>query len=145
MASNKAEEKIVSNVLKKVYNEAGGVVGIGFGFLDFYSNVKQGDSIPKAAVKAVATDVVFNMMPGPMQIAFIGGGILKAGYDITEAAFKGVQAKLGDAARPFTTNINPYLYNGAPATIRQRYLQAMQDNKINVRSALGREAEYLHR
>lgn len=136
---------MTTDALKKVYNSAGGSVGLAFGTFEFVSNIREGDSIPKAAVKTVATNVAFDLLPGPVKAAYIAGSIGKGVNDAVVATFKGVQSNLRGAAQPFSTNMNPYLYNGAPATIRQRYLQAMQDNKINVRSALGREAEYLHR
>ena len=119
----------------------GGALGIGFGLSDYSAEREKGRSVLGSAATAVATDALWGAA-GPLGWAAMGGqmavGLGAAGYQ----AAAGYGKQLAAMQRPFS---GQYQDTQNAYTMRQRAVQAIQGSKLNARSAVGNEAQYMHR
>lgn len=134
-----------SGLVKKAFSKVGGFgglidVGLGlyFGIGEFEEERRKGSSFIWATTKAVG-DYFLGEVAGPYMLAYsLGKAAIVGGY----TAFDVYRRTLPHVTTPFS---NQYNDSQAAYTMRQRAVQAIQNSKLNARSALGNEAQYLHR
>lgn len=130
--------------LSKGWNKIGGVggaVGIGFGIMQYGQERDKGKSVPGALASAIATDALWSAA-GPLGWAAMGAQLgVGLGYSAYQAG-EGYSKQLARMQRPFS---NGFQDTQSAYTMRQRAVQAIQQSKLNARSALGNEASYMHR
>lgn len=106
-------------------------------FMDIHSAKKEGYSTGAAIGKGLLTYTTFELFPG------LGFGML--GYDLAKTGVQ-LASQMSDntiktANQIGRHNFGGYFTDSQPAyTMRQRGVQAIQNNGINARSVLGNEA-----
>lgn len=131
--------------LKKKVGKTGMPVGaaasfVGWGGIDMYANLKQGDDFGTAAVKGAASGMLWTVAPMPM-MAITAIPAMKDGA----MAFDQWRTQKQDwwqkqHAGNFGGN---YMDSKRALTMRQAAVQQIQGSKLNGRSALGGEAKIL--
>jgi hypothetical protein len=136
---------IISSVLKTGKSSLiGGAATVGFGYMDYRSRVNEGENRSSAAVKAIASNALW---------AIPGMGWIMAGQmasEMTPALINGFasggQQQAQRQSRAYRANFGGYYRDSQGAyTMRQRGVQAIENNRMNTRSVLGSEARTLVR
>jgi hypothetical protein len=136
---------VISSVFKmKKSTLIGAAVAVGSGYIDYRSRVNEGESRESAAIKAVASNIMW---------AIPGMGWVQAGMIISEltpslikGAAAGGQRQAARQSRAYRANFGGYYTDTQNAyTMRQRGVQAIENNRLNTRSVLGSEARTLAR
>lgn len=130
------DAKAVTSKVKKI-----GLGGVGvWAGIDTVMNMKQGDSFGTAAVKGVASGMLWATMPGIMtahMIATTAPGVINAANQWTRQKeqwwYKQHLPNFGGG----------YQDTRRAQTMRQAAVEAIQGSKLNARSALGGEARIL--
>ena len=113
-------------------------------YQDYRSRVNEGESRGSAAVKVVAENALW-AMPGGAAImtAKMVGDVLPAMSGAIGSAGRNQAAR---QSRAYKANFGGNFQDSQNAyTMRQRGVQAIQNNQMNVRSVLGSEARTFHR
>lgn len=132
--SNAAGEAGKSSVLK------GSLGFVGWGGLDAYMNMKEGDDFGTAAVKGAATGMLWTVAPGPMWAATLA----PLARDGAIAAQQWHKGKSDWWQQQHLPNFGgQYQDTQRAMTMRQAAVQQIQGSKLNARSALGGEAKLL--
>ncbi|UNY39947.1 hypothetical protein KLEB273_gp009 [Bacillus phage vB_BauM_KLEB27-3] len=115
-----------------------GVAGAGFGLVDTYMNMKQGDDLGTAALKATGTAMLWTAAPGAMTAYTVATTLPSVAAGVTNWhkqrsewwQQQHIRGQVGGG----------YQDTQAALTMRQAAVQQIQGNKLNARSALGGEA-----
>lgn len=118
-----------------------GVLGIGFAGIDTMANLKAGDDLGTAGVKAAASAILWTAAPWTM-------GITSAAAAVPSAVSAGVQWKKQKTDWWNKAHIQGnvggnYQDTQRAFTMRQAAVNQIQSSKLNARSALGGEARIL--
>jgi hypothetical protein len=136
---------VISSAMKMSKSTAiGGFMTVGFGYMDYRSRVNEGESRGSAAVKAVGSNILW-MIPG---MGYVQAGMMAS--ELTPALIKGVagagQQQARRQSRAYRANFGGgYSDTQNAYTMRQRGVQAIENNRMNTRSVLGSEARTLAR
>jgi hypothetical protein len=101
-----AGRKTVGQHAKSAWKNSGGVMGVGFTGFDFYSRVKDGESLLPAAGKALATNAFWSMMPGgwAAMLGLAAVQMAPAAMDAIDSAASGLGQKSQAFGGGFTQN-----------------------------------------
>lgn len=147
MAGTSYVERLASGTLEKVGGlvksqmNIPGVVGGLMGYGMYKDMREKGHGVIGSAVGAVGQDMFWKAMGGAglaLGAVQIAGSLVPAGYQ----GYKTAAQSLARSNRAFS---NGYVDTQAAYTMRQRALQEIQSSRLNARSALGNEAQYMHR
>jgi len=126
--------------VKTALFEGGNILG---GVASYKDSKSQGHGAAYSIGKAVGEYALFELLPGPVGFAFMAKDIAGAAFGAVNAAGRETAAT---QSRHYKANFGGNFRDSSnAATMRQRGLQAIQQNGMNARSVLGSEARSYYR
>ena len=138
---------VVNTIKQRVLQErplgiAAEAVNVAFSIHGANSYRKEGNSVPVAVGKSVADFLVYEAL-GPWGLVYGGaqtvGGLLIAGSEHSSRTMKSAYNRRGAFGSGY------FDMTQAGYTMRQRSLNAIRNNGMNIQSALGNEARTFYR
>jgi hypothetical protein len=113
-------------------------VNVGSQYLSYKDSREQGHGVGYSVGKAALEYAFYEMLSGPMALAFLAKDVGLAALEVTNAIGR---ENTRISSKAYKSNFGGSFHSSQnAATMRQRGIQAIQNNGLNARSVLGSEA-----